>query len=391
MSSGTLLMEPGPTMVDDRVIQALCTPVVYHQSPEFAQTMDEICERLRGIYGTRSGDVIILPASGRGALEAVLTSVREVGRPFVVPTNGTFGRMMATIGRSVGLDVTELRRKSGEVVPRAEIESTLKGCSRPILGIVHNETATGMVNELHGYAELVRQHDGLLVVDAVSSLGGAEFVTDDLGIDFCVSATQKSMGAPAGLSFVSVSGRGRNEIESRSDLHRGNYLDLRRWWDIWVSADHGGRLNSGYRRLPWTMPTHLAGALLRACELIDDEGLKQRWRRHQRIGEALRAGLRELGMTILAPSGSESDTVTAFTSAGLEAKEIRRRLDERYGVRLATGMDDDAQRVLRIAHMAETARPGPQVQTLAALAEELGGRSARLADPVHTFLDVWHR
>lgn len=379
-----LLMEPGPTQVDERVIQSLCTPVVYHQSPEFTRTMDDLRPLLRGIYGTE-GEVVILPASGRGAVEAVLASVREEGRPFVVPTNGTFGRMMATIGRAVGLSVVELKHGSGAVVPREEIAEALAGLDRPILGIVHNETATGMVNDLTGLADLVHARDGLLLVDAVSSLGGAELAADRNGIDFCVSAAQKSMGAIAGLSFVAVGDRALRELDARTDLARGSYLDLRRWWDMWVAAEDGGRLTSGYRRLPWTMPTHLAGALLRACELAHEEGLKERWDRHRRCGEALRAALHALGMPVLAPDGHASDTVTAFGHPGLDAKDLKRRLADRHGVRLATGMDDDAATILRIAHMAETARPGPLVQTLAALAAELGAN----VDATRIFLDTW--
>lgn len=382
-------MEPGPTQVDDRVIQALCTPVVYHQSPEFIATMDGLRPLLRGIYGT-DGEIVVLPSSGRGAVEAALASVREEGRPFVVANNGTFGRMMATIGRAVGLDVIELAYGSGEVIPRDAIAGALAGLDRPILGIVHNETATGMVNDITGLADLVHARDGLLLVDAVSSLGGAELAVDRNGVDFCVSATQKSMGAIAGLSFVSVSDRALRELDARTDLARGSYLDLRRWWDMWVAAEEGGRLRSGYRRLPWTMPTHLAGALLRACELAYEEGLKERWERHRRCGEALRAALGALGMPVLAPEGHASDTVTAFGRPGLDAKGLKRRMDERHGVRLATGMDDDAATTMRIAHMAETARPGPLLQTLAALAVELDALGLGTgADPTRTFLTTW--
>jgi alanine-glyoxylate transaminase/serine-glyoxylate transaminase/serine-pyruvate transaminase len=110
-----LLMEPGPTQVDPRILQTLSSPVVHHQSPAFTSTVDAVVELLQRIYLT-SGEVVVLPSSGRGAVEAVLTSVREPGGVFVVPTNGSFGRMMAAIGRSVGLTVVELAYGPEEVI-----------------------------------------------------------------------------------------------------------------------------------------------------------------------------------------------------------------------------------------------------------------------------------
>lgn len=390
MSGSIVSLEPGPTVVDEQVIQAMCRPVIHHQSPEFIDILDRTCDLLGGVYGTE-GEVVVLPASGRGAVEAVMTSVREDARSLVVPTNGSFGRMMATIGRSVGFNVIELEHAPGETIRKDEVATALADLDRPLLGVVHNETATGMVNNLFGYSEMVRERDGLLLVDAVSSLGGTNLDHDAFGVDFCVSAAQKSMGALAGLSFVAVSERGMQHLERRPALLRGNYLDMWRWWDLWLPAHRGGRLSSGYRRLPWTMPTHLVCALLRASELIYEEGHKQRYQRHQRCAQALRAGLRAMNCQTVAPVGCESNTVTAFGHTDIDAKQMKQTLSGRYGVRLVTGVDNNAANVLRVAHMADTARPGPQVQMLAALASEFANNGIELlSDPLRAFYDSWY-
>lgn len=390
MTAMALQMEPGPTLVDDRVIQALAAPPMYHQSAEFAQLMDETCELLKQIYGT-GGEVVVLPASGRGAVESALARADPVDRPLVVPANGTFGRMMAAIGGSLGMRVVELKHDSGQPLAVRDIEAELDRHDRPVLGVVHNETSTGMVNDLAEYADLVHRRDGLLLVDAVSSLGGTAIDFDDLGIDLCASAAQKSVGAPPGLAFVAVSERARGEIEGRRRPPLGYYLDLLRWWDQWVPGEQGGRLKSGYRRLPWTMPTNLVVALRRALELTAEEGIEERWERHRRTGAGLRAAMAVLGMHPVAPPGAESSTVGAFRLPGsIDARTLRRRLAQRHRVHIAGGMDGDAATVIRIAHMAESARPGPQLHTIAAIAYELNALGVRAAtDPTRDFLAAW--
>src|SRR5690606_26583972 len=146
------LMEPGPTQVDTRVLQALAEPVIYHQSPAFVEIMDITCGQLQEIYGT-TGEVVIIPSTGRGGMEAAIGSVREPGQTIVIPTNGAFSRMMANISRALGLNGVELKHGSGEKCCRAAIEEALSQHEKPLLGMVHNETSTGMVNDLSGYGD----------------------------------------------------------------------------------------------------------------------------------------------------------------------------------------------------------------------------------------------
>lgn len=390
VSKAALHMQPGPTLIDDRVIQALAAPPMYHQGAEFAGVMDETCELLGHLYGTTT-NIIVLPASGRGAIEAALASVDHAGRAFVVPTNGAFGRMMATIGRSIGMRVDELEYDSGKPFTASDIKVALARHDKPVLGVVHNETSTGMVNDLNGLADLVHRRNGLLLVDTVSSLGGAAIDVDGQGIDLCASATQKSVGAPPGLSFVAVSDRASSEIKGRTQPPLGYYLDLLRWWDQWLPHEQGGRLKSGYRRLPWSMPTNLVVALYQALELATTEGRTQRWDRHQRCGAGLRAAMATLGVRPVAAPGTESNTVSAFRVPRVDGNVLRQRLAQTHQVHLAGGMDHDANTVIRIAHMAESARPGPQLHTIAAITYELNVLGVQTTtDPARQFLKAWY-
>lgn len=387
MSQNAIHLEPGPTIIHDSVVTALAQQPIYHQSSEFAGILDDATELLRSFYDT-SDEVVILPSSGRGAVEAALLSIDHVDRTLVVPTNGTFGRMLASVGRSIGMNVTEIAHDSGEVFDHERIVGALADHHRPVLAMVHNETSTGMINSLEGMADLVHDREGLFAVDAVSSLGGTPIRMDANGVDLCASASQKSVGAPPGLGFVALSPRGITEVDSRTDK-AGFYLDLRRWWDQWLPVDRGGRLASGYRRLPWTAPTNIVVALSTALHLSAGENKEATWSRHERIAAALRTAMRGLGGTPLAPVGYESPTVGAFRLTDVDVKTVKSRLASVHNVFVATGMDSDASTSLRFAHMAESAREAPHVTLLNALAVELAELGHQVADdPASVFLQA---
>lgn len=367
-----LMMEPGPTQVDPRVVQAMCQPAIYHLSPEFVQTMDDTSRMLQEIFET-SGEVVILPSTGRGGLEAAVTSLREPGGCMVVVSNGVFGRMLATIGRSVGMDVEEVSCAPGTTPSLGEVERVVAERRPQILAVVHCETSTGMMNPMPPLGEIARRHGALFLVDAVASLGGAEVKVDEWGIDLCVGASQKALGAIAGVAAVSVSRRAREAMNARSSIARSNYFDLQRWWAMWLPKERGGTLRFGYRRLPWTMATHGVLALEMACRIVtEEETVDSRVSRHESAGRAFRAGLISMGFDIFPARGSEASTVTAFvTPVGVKANKLVSGLKERHGIFVAGGLEDLAGQIVRVGHMAETARPTTLLPTLAALAAEL--------------------
>jgi alanine-glyoxylate transaminase / serine-glyoxylate transaminase / serine-pyruvate transaminase len=381
-------------MVDDRVIRAIARPAQHHLSESFARVVDHTCERLKRVFGTEN-EVVLLPATGRGGVEGAIASVHEPGRALLVPCNGSFGRMVAAIGRALGVEVITLEHGPQEPLRRDAIERALDEQDVGILAVVHCETSTGMLNDLEGLGDLAHAHGALFLVDAVSSLGGAPMHVDGIGIDLCVSAAQKAVGALGGTSFVTVSERARAALRERSEQARGSYLDLQRWWTQWLPLDRGGSLASGFRRLPWSMPTHPVFALEEACRiLVEEEGLDARVTRHQVAAAAVRETVCALGFRLFPPEGSASPTVTAFeTPADLPADELIASLRDRHGIVVAGGLDDLRGRIVRIGHMAETARPAPLLAAIAAIEHE--GRRRGVIPPEsecvqHRFLQAWH-
>ena len=374
----TLLMEPGPTIIDPRVIQAMCRPPLHHLSAEFAEITDETCRLLTSMFCTE-GEVALLPATGRGGIEAAFSSVWRHDRVVVVLSNGTFGRMLADVARSVGAEVVLLSEPDGEQFDLDRIAYELRGRPLGVLAMVHCETSTGTLNDLSGYGELARRHGGVFLVDAVSSLGGTLLGVDRLGIDLCVSSGQKSVGAIGGISFVTVSPRAIDAMADRPNLPRSAYFDLLRWWQQWLPRERGGLLQSGFRRFPWSMPTHPVFALHEACRIaVEDETMSSRIDRHERAGRATRAALQALGFPLLPPEGHESPTVTAFHgSAGLPASELVEALRKIHGIQVAGGMDGLRSKIVRIGHMSGSAEAGPLLQTLAAIASEVSQRKDR--------------
>lgn len=388
-----LSLEPGPTIVDERVVRAIARPAVHHLGEGFKHTMDRTCGYLQQVFRT-DDEVVLLPATGRGGVEAAITSVSEPGRVLLVPHNGSFGRMVAAIGRSLGLEVIALEHGPKELLARDAIERALEEYDVGVVAVVHCETSTGMLNDLEGLGEMAHRHGALLVVDAVSSLAGAPLDVGRLDIDLCVSAAQKAVGALGGTSFVTVNDRARTAMRDRSEQARGSYLDLARWWSQWVPADRGGALASGFRRLPWSMPTHPVFALAEACRIVvDEEGLETRIVRHRAAAAAVRATVEGLGFRSFPPPASASPTVTAFEPPdGLDAGELITAVRERHGIIVAGGLDDLRGRILRIGHMAESARPAPLLAALAAIEHEVR-RRGMLPDSAEgaqaRFLQAW--
>lgn len=380
----SLLMQPGPTQVDPRVIRAMCVPPLHHLSPEFVALADDLCARLAEVYGTQ-GEVVILPSSGRGGIEAVLGSIDVAGRPALIVSNGTFGRMMAGIARGLGLDVVDIGRPAGVPFDPDEVRAELAAHRPALLAMVHSESSTGMLNELAGFGRMAHDAGALFLVDAVSSLGGAALAMDELEIDFCVSAPQKALGALSGLALVAVGPAGIDRLQRRSAPARSVYFDLRRWWDIWLPAERGGRRAAGIRRFPYSMPTHLVLALDAACELLHDETLPVRVRRHERAARAFRAGARELGFGFVCADEHASPTVTALRDVpGVSADELVRALGERHRISVAGAMDELPGAMVRVGHQAESARPAPLLGVLAACAEEIGAPASSMS-----FLGAW--
>ena len=313
-----ILLGPGPSPVDDRILSAMAAPVLGHLDPLFLQCMDDVQALLRYVFETENRVTIPISATGSAGMEAALVNVIEPGDEVVVCINGVFGERMRDIVERAGARPIVVEAKWGEAIDKEKIESALKSSAQPrALSIVHAETSTGVLQDLSGLAEMAHEHGALLIVDAVTSLGGHPVGIDRNGIDICYSGTQKCLGAPPGLSPITFNERALDRIRSRKSKVQSWYLDItmveRYWGD-----------DRTYHR---TAPISMNYALREALRLIYEEGLEARWRRHELNHRALVAGVEAMGLSMaVAPDKRLWSLNAVSVPEGVDDARVRTRL-----------------------------------------------------------------
>jgi alanine-glyoxylate transaminase / serine-glyoxylate transaminase / serine-pyruvate transaminase len=281
-----LLLGPGPSPVDDRVLAAMAAPVLGHLDPLFLQCMDDVQGLLRYVFETENRVTIPISATGSAGMEAALVNVIEPGDEVVVCINGVFGERMRDIIERAGAKPIVVEATWGEAIDVGKIEAALKSSKPRAVALVHAETSTGVLQNLSGLAEMAHRHGALFIVDAVTSLGGHPVGIDRNGIDICYSGTQKCIGAPPGLSPITFNERALDRIRSRRSKVQSWYLDITMVEKYWGDD----------RTYHHTAPISMNYALREALRLIYEEGLEARWRRHELNHRALVAGIEAMGL-----------------------------------------------------------------------------------------------
>jgi aspartate aminotransferase-like enzyme len=364
-----LLMIPGPTELPFPVIQALNQPATIQYDRSFDEgVLEPTTLALRDVFQTR-GEVLVMPGSGRTALEAGALSVIEPGDRVLVVGAGAFGVLMREIMDRVGADVTEFPIEWGA---RLDVDRLAREAERvrpKAITLVHNETSTGTTYPAAEVAKIARAVDALFMLDTVSSIAGLDVRTDEWGVDLNMTGSQKCLAAPLGMALVSVSRRAWDVMERRKKQAQSYAYDLLRWRDNWVPVSRGGKIPDGTpRRQPVSIPTHLTVALQVAVRLILEEGLANRVRRHALAGAALRAGAAAMGLEMFPDATVASNTVSCIRAPkGIEPAAVVKLMREQYGVLIGTGLDKIRTSTLRIGTMALTASPHCVLPTLSAL------------------------
>ncbi|MCX7889449.1 MAG: aminotransferase class V-fold PLP-dependent enzyme [Rhodobacteraceae bacterium] len=341
------LFIPGPTNLPETVRQAMNVPMQDMRAPDYGAFVLPLFERLKRLFRTASGRIILFPGSGTAAWEAAITNTLSPGDRVLMSRFGQFSTLWVQMAERLGLNVEVIDVPWGAGVPVEEYARRLRqdrrGDIRAVF-VTHNETATGVTSDVAAVRRAIDAagHPALLFVDGVSSIGSIDFRMDDWGVDLAVTGSQKGLMLPAGLGILGVSERAL--AASRTATMRRAYFEF---------ADQLAMNETGY--FPYTPPTQLLHGLARSLDRIEAEGLDNVIARHRVLAEGVRRAVRAWGLELVAESPALwSDTVSAIrTPADVDAREVIRIAYERYNCSFGTGLARLAGKVFRIGHLGD--------------------------------------
>ncbi|HXU36531.1 MAG TPA: alanine--glyoxylate aminotransferase family protein [Blastocatellia bacterium] len=375
-----VLLGPGPSPVEDRVREAMAAPVLGHLDPLFLKCMDHIQEMLRYVFETENRVTIPISATGSAGMEAALVNVIEPGDEVVVCIHGVFGERMRDIVERAGGKPVIVRAEWGRAIERADIEAALDSSKTRALAIVHAETSTGVLQDLTGLGELAHNRSALLIVDAVTSLGGHPAAVDRNGIDVCYSGTQKCLGAPPGLAPITFSERAIDRIHARKSKVQSWYLDISMVEKYWGDD----------RTYHHTAPISMNYALYEALRIVCEEGLEARWKRHQLNHRALVAGVEAMGLQMnVAPEHRLWSLNAVRVPDGVDDASVRARLLNDFNIEIGGGLGPLKGKIWRIGLMGSGSTRENVLLVLEALHDALNAEcfecrpGVEAADAVH--------
>lgn len=363
-----ILLGPGPSDVPARVLQALAAPTIGHLDPAYLKLMDETRRLLQAVFRTSNDMTLAVSGTGSAGMEACVCNLIEPGDEMIVCVNGVFGTRMRDVAQRYGATVHSIEAPWGETIDPADVAAALKAHPRTkVLGIVHAETSTGAHQPLQEISKLVHDAGALLLVDAVTSLGGHELLVDDWGIDACYSGTQKCLSCPPGLAPVTFSPAACEAMNRRRSKVTSWYLDMTMIRNYWGSD----------RAYHHTAPINMTYALREALAIIVEEGLDARIARHALNHRALRAGLEAMGMSYI-PQRSLATLNAVRIPEAIDDATVRSRLLNDYGIEIGGGLGVFKGKAWRIGLMGAASTRRNVTLVLAALQAILADLGATL-------------
>ena len=382
-------MTPGPVEADPRVLRAMAAPIVGQFDPAFTSLMNTVMDQLRDLFMTGNQWAFPVDGTSRAGLEAVLVSLIEPGDIVLVPIYGRFGHLLHEIASRCGAQVISLTCEWGTTFAPETIIEAIRTHRPQLVAMVHGETSTGQLQSMEGIGAACRAVDALLVVDAVATLGGVPVRTDEWQLDAVIGGTQKCLSVPSGSAPVTYNDRAEAKLLQRKRIERGlqsgatvesfaeptgairsNYLDLSQLQDYWSSA----RLNHH------TEATSMLYALYEGLRLVAEEGLEERFARHQAQEAALVAGLEAMGLTLYGDRRSKLPVVTCITiPEGVDGESVRSMLLERFDLEIASSFGPLQGKIWRIGTMGYSCSMRNVLFTLGALEAVLTWHGVRVS------------
>ncbi len=338
---------PGPSDVYTSVLEVMKQPLVGHLDPEFSRVMEEVGVLLQFVFETENKLTIPISGTGSAGMEAAIFNLIEPGDSVLVCTNGYFGSRMAEVVRRCGGVLQEIKSPWGRIVDVSQVEEAMKNNPAKVVCIVHAETSTGVLQPLAEISQVVHEHGSLLLVDAVTSLGGMSVGVDEQMIDVCYSGTQKCLSCPPGLAPITFSPRAREVVQGRKVPVQSWYLDTNLLMQYWGQA----------RVYHHTAPISMIFALHESLRTIAQEGLAACFLRHRQNHVALVAGLEAMGLELLvAPQYRAPSLTTVVVPDGVDEARVRGNLLQEHHIEIGGGMGDLKGRVWRIGLMGHSSR-----------------------------------
>lgn len=353
------LFGPGPTNPYPEATAALGLPLLGHLDPEFIARMDRVNAGLRTLWGTQNERTMPLSATGSAGMEAAFVNTLQDGDVAVIAVNGLFGERMCDVAARCGAEVVRVDHDYGTPV---DTQRVLEAHPNPtVIAAVHAETSTGVRSDLSAIG--ANKGEALLIMDAVTSIGGMKVEADAWGVDVAYAGTQKCIGVAPGLAPFTFSDRA---FERRVEKPQSWYLDLG------LLGGYASGATGSKRAYHHTAPVAMVASLEAGIDRILGEGLENVQSRHEQAGASLQAGLQEMGLELFAAEGHRLPQLTSVTvPEGVDSAAVRSFLLQEYNLEIGAGVGQFADSVWRIGLMGPNANPASVALILAALKDAL--------------------
>jgi aspartate aminotransferase-like enzyme len=370
-----VLFIPGPTEADPDILAELTKPVMAHYGQDWGELYNDACEDAKTIFNTKS-TVTIVPVPGTLAMEMSIPNILEDDDDKIINvTNGFFGDAQGDIIREHGAHVIEVRSRYGVSINLEKIKEALdKYNNIKAVYVIHNDTSSGVLNNVREIGKIVRKYDKLFVVDAVSSFGGVEFNFDRWGVDYALGYASKCLSGVNGVCPIAISERFVEYASNRKKPIKSFFFNIPTYLrevKNWSPMGHPH---------PTSVPTSVIRAFALAEKKALEEGLEKRYERHSKIGKAYRAAVRAMNLDVLPEEEDASPTLTAVKVPDGMDKKIISLLIERFGLMTGSGYGEVKGKIIRIGHMGITASPQYLIQLVPAL--ELVLKELKIIDKV---------
>ena len=334
-------MTPGPTTVPPEVLISQAKPIIHHRTPEYTEILIAVNEGLKEVFQTKN-DVLIFASSGTGVMESAVVNLFSAGDKVVVASNGKFGDRFIKLTETFGLEVIKHEYEWNKVVSPEDIANDLKN-DTSIKGVfvTQSETSTGVLNDVKAIGEIVKETDAVLIVDSITGVGAVECRTDEWNLDVVMTGSQKGLMLPPGLAAASVSEKAWKLVEKST---------LPKFYFSWEKTR--ASLHKKEPQNPFTPAVSLIVGLEQSLAMMREEGLENVIKRHAVLAEAVRNGVKAIGLEIYAPPEGRGNAVTpVVVPEGVDGKAIVKIMSDKYGITIAGGQDHLSGKIFRIGHL----------------------------------------